>query len=161
MRWLLILALLLQVEKPKLVTRVFPPVQIADLGVGCGEVIFTAEIKGPEDERWYCPKVIWEQTNGMLIGSEEADCPPFEQRDSCYPPQGPECGWKGFRLNPITGQYEDYGKDCPCTVIGYKRIWRRTECVPAHPNGEQWIIVVRFEKNGKTLARDEIRFLIK
>lgn len=84
MRYLLILlALITQADQPKLVTRVFPQVQTVDLARGCSTVILTAEIKGVEDERWYCPKIVWSMPDGTEA-MEESDCAPFEERED-YP----------------------------------------------------------------------------
>ena len=83
MRFLLLLALLIQADQPKLVTRVFPPMQTLNVAAGCSTVIMTAEIKGVEDERWYCPRIVWEMPDGTEA-MEESDCAPFADRDD-YP----------------------------------------------------------------------------
>lgn len=85
MRLLLVVILLLaqNADKPRLETRVFPAMQTVDLSKGCSQVLLTAEIKGVEDERWYCPQVIWEMPDGTQA-MEESDCPPFEERED-YP----------------------------------------------------------------------------
>lgn len=145
-------------EKPELVTRVFP--QMSLIGpMNCSTIIMTAEIKGPEDEKWYCPKVEWELPDGTTA-TEESDCSPFEKRHECREDQT-GCGVRGFRLNPITGKYEDKVKECACTITGYPRIWRRRLCAPSHPRGEEWSVWVRLSMRGKTLARQEIRFWVK
>jgi len=46
-------------------------------------VILTAEIKGVEDEQWYCPRVEWELPNGTRA-MEESDCDPWEEHQD-YP----------------------------------------------------------------------------
>jgi len=51
--------------------------------MGCSTVILTAEIKGVEDEKWYCPKITWEMPDST-IASEESDCQPYETRED-YP----------------------------------------------------------------------------
>lgn len=119
----------------------------------------TAEIKGVEDEQWYCPKIEWEFPDGTSA-TEESDCAPFEQRYSCREDQT-GCGLVGFRYNPITNRYEDKVKECSCTITGYPRVWRRRICAPAHPQGESWSVWVTATKNKETLARQEIRFIIK
>lgn len=84
MRFLLVLLLLSQnADKPRLETRVFPAVQNEDLSRGCSQVLMTAEIKGVEDELWYCPQVVWEMPDGTQA-MEESDCAPFEEREE-YP----------------------------------------------------------------------------
>ncbi len=160
MRYLLIaLALLVNADKPRLTTRVFPAVQTVDLSNGCSEVLMTAEITGVESEEWYCPKVEWEFPNGTRA-TEESDCPPFEKRNECMEDQS-HCGYVGWTLNPITGKIEDKVNECACTIIGYPRIWRRRICAPAHPQGETWAVIVRLSKNNQTLAKDEIHFYVK
>jgi hypothetical protein len=42
----------------------------------------SAEIIGPEVERYYCPEVLWLLPNGR--SSVESDCDPFEEREH-YP----------------------------------------------------------------------------
>lgn len=145
-------------NKPSLTVRAFPMMSLAGPR-GCSSVLVTAEIVGPEDENWYCPKIEWEMpdsTNAV----EESDCSPFEKRHQCLEDQT-GCGMRGFRLNPITDQYEDVVKECACTISGYPRIWRRRICAPAHPNGDEWSVWVRLSKNNKTIARQEIRFWVK
>lgn len=85
MKLMLILLLLLahNADKPRLETRVFPAMQTVDLAKGCSQVLMTAEIKGTEDEGWYCPQVIWEMPDGTQA-MEESDCAPFEERED-YP----------------------------------------------------------------------------
>ena len=78
----LVLALLLDAAKPELVTRAFPPISIAT-GIGCSNVLLTAEIKGPESEAWYCPEVVWGMPDGTKAATE-SDCPPFPERTD-YP----------------------------------------------------------------------------
>jgi hypothetical protein len=146
-------------DQAHLETRVFPQMSLTG-PTGCSSIIMTAEIKGLEDERFYCPKVTWEFPDGTRA-VEESDCPPYEQRDQCYPPPGPECGLRGWYRNPITGEIVDKVKECPCTVFGYQRIWRRRLCAPGHPQGEAWLVWVLLEKNGKTITRQEIRFWVK
>lgn len=162
MRLLLVASLLIAQDagKPRLETRAHPVIQTVDISVGCSNVQLIAEIKGPESENWYCPQVSWEMPDGTRA-VEESDCPPFEMRDSCYPPQGPECGWKGFYLDRETGKYVDIVKYCPCTIYGYQRIWRRSVCAPSHPQGLEWTVLVRLKKNDRTFAYSEIRFFVK
>lgn len=88
MRYLLLLALLLQGDKPKLETRVFPQMQTFMIGGSCrnatrSNVILTAEIKGQEAEEWYCPRVEWTLPNGTHA-MEESDCDPWEEHED-YP----------------------------------------------------------------------------
>ena len=74
------LLLALGADDNSLTLRAFPRVQNVDLGRGCSEVLLTAEIRGPETERFYCPAVTWEFPDGTRA-SEESDCPPFEERE--------------------------------------------------------------------------------
>lgn len=160
MRWLIALLLVsVQADRPSLTLRVFPAVSIANNSVGCSTILMTAEIKGVEDERWYCPKVEWELPDGT-VATAESDCSPYEKRHECREDQT-GCGWTGFRLNPITNQYENKTKECACTITGYPRIWRRRICAPAHPQGEAWSVWVRLSKNKDTLARQELQFFVK
>lgn len=78
----LVLALLLDAAKPELVIRAFPPISLAS-GIGCSNVLLTAEIKGPETEAWYCPEVVWSMPDGTKAASE-SDCAPFSERTE-YP----------------------------------------------------------------------------
>ena len=41
-------------------------------------ILLSAEIIGPEVERYYCPEVVWLLPNGL--SSTESDCDPFEER---------------------------------------------------------------------------------
>jgi len=147
-------------DKPKMVTRVFPAMQISDIGRGGADVLLTAELKGPEVEEWYCPKVTWEFPDSTKA-THEQDCAPFEQRNECYPALAADCGFTGFKLNKQTGEYENKFKECACNITGYPNIWRMRKGAPAHPYGEHWSVWVSLSKNGKLLARQEIRFWVK
>lgn len=153
--FVVLMALAVNADKPKLVTRVFPAMQTVNLARGCSEVIMTAEIKGIEDEKWYCPKVEWEG-----LGSEESDCVPFEQRYQCFPKPGPGCDLD-WHIDSATGATLIDKNPCDCNIPGYPRIWRRRLCAPEHPTGGMWTIVVKLTKNGAVIARDEIRFMVK
>lgn len=161
MRLLLIALLLLaqNADKPRLETRVFPAMQTVNLSHGCSQVLMTAEIKGVEDEKWYCPKVIWELPDGTQA-MEESDCVPFDDRYECYPKAGNECGLD-WHIDPGTGSRIIDKNPCDCTIPGYPRVWRRRLCAPAHPYGEPWYVMVRMEKNDKAIAYAEIRFVVK
>lgn len=125
MRYLLIaLALLINADKPRLEIRAFPVVSNMDISRGCSEILMTAEIKGAEDERWYCPEIEWTFPDGTR-SVEESDCHPFSERED------------------------------------YPRIWRRRVCYPAHPYGDVWVTTVRLKKNGKVIAREEIKVYVK
>ena len=141
----------------RLTTRVFPQISLIDAQGGSRVTLF-AEIKGPEDEKFYCPKVVWEL--GETKAVEESDCAPFEQRHQCRESQV-GCGVVGFKLDPRTDQYVDVVKECPCTITGYPRRWKREIYAPPHPQGEAWEVWVRLMKNGKTIARQPIRFWVK
>jgi len=163
MRTLLMVAALMAAptyEKPTLTVRVFPPIQLADTGFGGASVMMTAELHGPETEKFYCPKVTWEFPDGTTAVHEQ-DCAPFENRHECYPALAKDCGVNGFRLNLKTGEYEDTVKECACNITGYPNLWRRSIAAPAHPEGEYWEVWVRLDKNGKMLARQNVRFWIK
>ena len=69
-------------DKPHLVVRAFPLISLPQ-GLGCSVVLLTAEIKGLEDEQWYCPKVTWEMPDGTQA-TEESDCAPYAERED-YP----------------------------------------------------------------------------
>jgi hypothetical protein len=43
----------------------------------------------------------------------------------------------------------------------YPRRWSRRICAPPHPLGDTWVVVVRFSKGPESLAKGEIRFLVK
>lgn len=152
-----VFALMATSDKPYLATRVFPPMSLID-AKGGSLVLLTAELKGPEVEKFYCPQVVWEL--GDTEAKEESDCPPFEKRHECVEDQK-GCGVIGFKLNPKTGAMEDVVKECPCTIIGYPRIWRRKIYAPAHPDGEPWEVWVRLVKNGKVVARQSIKFWVR
>jgi hypothetical protein len=161
MRYLILVLVVLaqNADKPKLVTSVFPPIQIyrqdSCKNATRSNVILTAEIKGIEDEDWYCPKVEWEG-----LGSVESDCVPFEERYECYPKQSNECALD-WHIDPATGGKIIDSNPCGCEIPGYPRVWRRRLCAPTHPEGQAWSVVVRLTKNGKAIAREEIRFFVK
>jgi hypothetical protein len=132
---LVILPLLLAVAdgKPHLVVRVAPPVAMADVATGCASVLVTAEIRGPEDEGWYCPAVEWRWPDGTT-SMEESDCPPFAERD--------REGWHRVGETIV---------DEP--AFGYPRRWTRWICLPPHPGADAWEIEVRLSRSGRTVAR--------
>ena len=145
-------------DKTYLTTRVYPAISLID-SRGGSKIVLTAEIKGPETEAFYCPQIVWEL--GSTTAKEESDCAPFEQRHQCQESQE-GCGLKGWKRDPITGDITDVVKECPCTITGYPRIWRRTIYAgPGPENGEPWSVWVRLVKNGKTIARQEFRFWVK
>ena len=152
---LLVVALVAAGDRTYVALRVFPPMQLSSNALGCGTVMLTAEIKGPETEEFYCPEVIWDE----LGSKEQSDCPVFEKRNECMEDQT-GCGWQGFKLDPATGKYKDVVKECPCTIIGYPRRWSRTICAPPLDGG--WYeLHVTFRKNKKTIARTSVWFLIQ
>jgi hypothetical protein len=124
---------------------------------GCSDVQLTAKIKGPEVEEWYCPRVEWEKPD-ETVAAAESDCPPFDLRNECYPPRGAECA---LNWHTEEGHFVVDENPCDCTVPGYPRTWRLDFCAPAHPYGSVWSVTVRLKKNGKTLAQDSVRFLVK
>jgi hypothetical protein len=154
-----IVLLAAKADKPALAVRIYPAVSIANIGTGCAPVRLTAEIRGPEDEKWYCPRVDWVWPDGTT-SSTESDCPPFERRHECLEPQT-DCGSKGWRRNPITGEIEDIMKDCPCTIIGYPRRWSQNVCAPAHPDGGSWVVNVRLLRAGKLFAQENVSFIVR
>jgi hypothetical protein len=147
-------------HKPELTVRVFPPIQVVDIAHGCSAVLLTAEIRGPEDERWYCPRVTWEKPDETKA-IEESDCPPFAERYDCYPKLPEKCqpGWHRNRDGKILDNEEQSG--CECNVVGYPRRWSISLCAPAHPQGEAWEVWARLEGGGKTVARQPVRFWVK
>jgi hypothetical protein len=68
-------------EKPGLVVRANPRASIAP-GGRMQRVLLSAQIVGPEVEKYYCPEVLWLLPNGR--SSVESDCDPFEDRQH-YP----------------------------------------------------------------------------
>jgi hypothetical protein len=68
-------------EKPDLIVRASPRASIAP-GGRMQKILISAEIVGPEVERYYCPEVTWVLPNGL--SSVESDCDPFEERQH-YP----------------------------------------------------------------------------
>jgi hypothetical protein len=68
-------------DRPGVVLRASPRASIAP-GGRLQTILVTAEIVGPEDERYYCPEVMWRLPNGL--SSVESDCDPFEERQH-YP----------------------------------------------------------------------------
>jgi hypothetical protein len=116
---------------PTLAIRVFPPISIAPLGTGCSSVLFTAEIRGPEAEGWYCPRVEWRWPDGT-VSTTESDCPAFAER-----------GREGWHRE---------GETVVDDPAGFPRRWARSVCLPAHPQGKAWVIEVRLSKAGRTIA---------
>lgn len=144
-------------EKHELVLRAYPPVQIVNIATGCSKVWITAELKGPEVEEWYCPKITWIKPDGTKSVHQQ-DCPPFAERNECYPKQGPEC-IQGWHRDPNGIIIEN--AECPCTVVGYPKRWIHIPiCAPEHPAGDAWEVVVFLESNSKML-RQTVRFLVK
>lgn len=146
-------------DKPRLAHNVFPVMQTLNIAQGCSVALITIRIQGPENERWYCPAIEWEFIDGT-ISTDESDCAPFEKRHECQEDQT-GCGLRGFRLNPITDQYEDIVKECPCTITGYPRVWTKSVCYPEHPKGAAWKTRVRLRKNGETIAFADIENYVK
>lgn len=144
-------------EKPTLSVRAFPTIQVLDFGRGCSPVHLTAELKGPEVEEFYCPKVVWEKPDTTRSVSE-SDCPPFEARHECYPPLGPDCG-EGWRRLPDGRVITK--KPCECHITGYPRRWTFDLCAPEHPTGGAWEVNVYLMKQNKLLRRDSVRFYVK
>lgn len=143
--------------------RASPRMQTLNIGQGGNVVLLMVEIKGPETEEWYCPKIEWEFPNGT-IATEESDCPTFEKRYECVEDQR-GCGLTGFYLDPVTERYVDKRKDCPCTIIGYPRLWSRRIKIGQSPvygeNDPGWVVRVRLIKSDKTLRRETINFWVK
>jgi len=156
----LFLALLLAADltRPSLVLRASPRISIASPGVGCSQVLFTAEIRGPEVEAWYCPRVEW-QWPDSTVSAEESDCPPFDVRWECYPARGPECALD-WHTDPLGGRVIDRNP-CECVIPGYPRRWTRHVCVPPHPQGDDWEFGVRLSARGKTISIQRARVLVK
>lgn len=85
-KWLLALLLILGASpgKNELVGRAYPVLSVSDPALGgCSNVLLSVQIRGPETEAWYCPKVEWEFPN-ETESFEESDCDPYEER-SYYP----------------------------------------------------------------------------
>ena len=158
MNLLLTLLLAADLTRPSLVLRAAPRMSIANPGVGCSQVLFTAEIRGPEVEAWYCPRVEWLWPNGA-VSAEESDCPPFDMRWECRPARGPECTLD-WHTDPLGGRVIDLNP-CECTIPGYPRRWYRPVCVPPHPQEEDWEIGVRLSAHGKTIAFQRARVTVK
>jgi len=156
---LVAIALLLAAEptRPVLVLRAAPRMSIANLSIGCSQVLLTAEIQGPEDAAWYCPRAEWTWPDGTTSATE-SDCPPFEARWECQPARGPECAldWHTDRGGRVIDR-----NPCDCTVPGYPRRWTRHICVPPHPQGEAWEVRVRLSTSGKTLSTQRVPVWVK
>lgn len=144
--------------RPELRVRVSPPISIANPATGCAPVLLTAEIRGPEVERFYCPEVVWEWPD-TTVSATASDCPPFEARHECVEPQT-GCGIRGWHRGQ-DGKIVEDRKDCPCTIVGYPRRWTRHVCMPQHPTGGAWEIWVRLVRNRETIARDSVRVHVK
>lgn len=100
-----------------------------------------AEIKGPETEEFYCPKVRWinpDRTKAEI----ESDCPPFEERNLVI--NKPEC-------RPYIKNREIVYPDCYSnTPFGYPRKWSRKYGTHSVGNFE---VCVELEKNGKVFRK--------
>jgi len=68
-------------DKPGLIVRATPPASIAP-GGRLKQILVSAEIVGPEVEKYYCPEVVFFLPNGR--SAVESDCDPFDQRQH-YP----------------------------------------------------------------------------
>lgn len=147
-----------QPAKPGLRLRAFPLMQTVDISRGCSPVALTAEIVGPEDERFYCPAVEWVKPDGTT-SREESDCPPFQKRAECIESQA-GCGLQGWHRD-AAGRIVERRKDCPCTVIGYPRLWRHNLCAPEHTTGDFWEVEVRLLRGHDLIARETVRFAVK
>lgn len=153
-----LLLLAAQSDKPSLVIRVSLPVSLASSATGCSPILLVAEIKGPETEPWYCPRVDWEWPNGT-VSTTESDCPPFEARDACLEPQV-GCGVTGWHRDSSGAIVED-GRPCPCTIVGYPRRWTRQVCLPPHSKGDAWEITVRLSRDGRVFAAATGRAIVR
>lgn len=153
-RSLAFLLLALEATAPKLVVRVSPPLSLADLGTGCAPVLLTARIEGPEVEEWYCPRVEWTWPGGTTSATE-SDCPPFDARHACREPQ---VGCAGWYRDP-EGRIVD--RDCPCTIVGYPRVWTRRVCLPPTPTDLPWEVTVALSRGGKTFARERAQVHVR
>lgn len=137
-----ILALLLAQEgKPNLIVRVYPPMTIAPLGVGCAMVRLTAEIRGPETPEWYCPEVKWTWPDDT-VSTEESDCPPFEERH--------RVGWR-----------REGGRIVDEPAHGFPRRWVRDVCFPAAPTDDPWIVTVELARAGRVFAKQYARVTVR
>lgn len=86
--------------RPHLTMRVFPRMGLA--GFSGLVVTFRAELEGREDERFYCPAVVWIWPD-ETVHSQESDCVPWgEHTEDDYVrswtmrirlPAGPSGGW--------------------------------------------------------------------
>lgn len=130
---------------------------MAQLGTGCAPVLLIAQIRGPEDESWYCPAVEWTFPDGTRA-FVESDCPPFEERNSCQPARGPECAldwhWE-------SGSFVVDNNPCDCTVPGYPRRWTRNICAPPTLTLDPWVVMVRLLRDGRTIASDAIQVHVR
>ena len=68
-------------DSPGIVLRARPQASIAP-GGRLQPILVSAEIVGPEDERYYCPEIVWLLPNGR--SAAESDCDPFAEREH-YP----------------------------------------------------------------------------
>lgn len=147
-------------ERAHLIIRAFPKMSLASPSRP-SMVTITAEIEGPEDERFYCPTLTWIIGEGInrITAEEGSDCVPFEQRNE-IPPIPPECRMrleKGQIIIPACFNDERVSQ-------GYPRRWTRRYAVGQcmREDGECWYTVeVELRKNGKKFAWDGTRFLVR
>lgn len=146
-------------DQPGFEVRASPRMGLAQPleGGWCLPVLLTAEIRGPETPELYCPKVEWRWPNDT-VSTVESDCPPFEARHSCLEPQA-ECGLRGFHRDASGAIVEDV-KECPCTIMGYPRLFTQRVCLAQVDGGVTWTITVRLTRSGKTLRRAEAQVIV-
>jgi hypothetical protein len=149
--------------KPTLVVLASPRMSQAGIG-SVSPVTVTAVLAGPEDERFYCPQVVFIAPDGTE-SSEESGCAPFEQRNECWPARPPDARCLGgWHRGPDGGIVEDPPSEspkCSCTITGYPRRWKRVygvgtcpyDGVAMGPDPCGYTVSVELRKNGKLLAR--------
>lgn len=150
----------LEEGKPRLVVVASPRMAIAPPWQPA-VITVRAVLYGVESADLYCPKVTFVSPDGQK-SVEESDCAPYEHRNECWPPKAKEC-FPGFRLNRQTGQYEDFpGKECPCNMSGYPRIWSRKYSVGQCPTDNfcEYEITVVLEKGNKKI-RESVVFSVR
>ncbi len=135
-----------KIEKTRLEVTAFPRLGMVR-PYGLFRFKVHARIKGPETEKYHCPKVTWSVGEGLdrLTATEEGDCVPFEDRHKTVYDNSPEC-------MPRIKNYELIVPSCHVISEpqGFRRSWTKGYSVGM---AGVYRVCAALSKAGKTFAR--------